>query len=74
MYHIFSIHSSVYEHLGSFQLLIDMAAIDIVEDVSLLHDGVSSGYMRKSGIAGSLGSIMPSFLNCQTYFKSGCTS
>ena len=52
MYHIFCIHSSVEEHLGSFQLLaiINKAAINIVEHVSLLQVGTSSGYMPRSGI------------------------
>jgi hypothetical protein len=38
MYHIFCIHFSVEEHLGSFQLLaiINKAAINIVEHVFLL--------------------------------------
>jgi hypothetical protein len=44
----------------------------IVEHVSLLHVGTSSGYMSWSGIAGSSGSTMPSFLrNLQTDFQSG---
>ena len=43
--------------------------MNTVEHVSLLHVGVSSGYMSKSSIAGS------NFLrNCQTDFQSGCTS
>jgi hypothetical protein len=77
MYHIFCIHSSVERHLGSFQLLaiIYMAAMNIVEHVSLLHVGASSGYMPKSGIAGSSGSTLSNFLrNCHTDFQSGCTS
>jgi len=77
MYHIFCIHSSVEGHLGSFQLLaiINKAAINIVEHVSLLHVGASSGYMPRSGINGSSGSTMSNFLrNCQTDFQSGCTS
>jgi hypothetical protein len=51
------IHSSVEGHLGSFQLLaiINKAAMNIVEHVSLLHIGTSSGYMPRSGIAGSSG-------------------
>ena len=59
MYHIFCIHSSVEGHLGCFQLLaiINMAAMNIVEHVSLLHVGASSGYMPRSGIAGSSGPI-----------------
>jgi hypothetical protein len=36
MYHIFCIHSSVEEHLGSFQLLaiINKAAVNIVQPVN----------------------------------------
>ena len=77
MYHIFCIHSSVEGHLGSFQLLaiINKAAMNIVEHVSFLTVGASSGYMPRRGIAGSSGSTMSSFLrNCQTDFQSGCTS
>jgi hypothetical protein len=77
MYHIFYIHSSVEGHLGSFQLLaiINKAAMNIVEHVSLLHVGASSGYMPRSGIAESFGSPMSNFLrNRQTDFQSGCTS
>jgi hypothetical protein len=77
MYHIFCIHSSVEGHLGCFQLLsiINKAAMNIVEHVSLIHVGACSGYMPRSGIAGSSSSAMCSFLrNCQTDFQSGCTS
>jgi hypothetical protein len=77
MYHIFCIHSSIKGHLGSFQLLaiINKAAMNIVEHVSLLQVGTSSGYMPRKGIAGSSGSTMSNFLrNRQTDFQSGCTS
>jgi hypothetical protein len=77
MYHIFCIHSSVEGHLGSFQLLaiINRAVMNIVEHVSLLPVGTSSGYMRRRGIAGSTGSTLSSFLrNHQIDFQSGCTS
>ena len=77
MYHIFCIHSSVEGNLGSFQLLaiINKAAMNIVEHVSLLPVGTSSGYMPRRGIAGSSGSTMSNFLrNRQTDFQSGCTS
>jgi hypothetical protein len=76
MYHIFCIHFSVEGHLGSFQLLpiINNVAINIVEHVSLLY-GASFGYMPRSGIGGSSGSIMSNFLrNHQTDFQSGNTS
>jgi hypothetical protein len=48
MYHIFCIHSPVEENLGSFQLLdiINKVAINIVENVSLLHVGEYSGCLR----------------------------
>ena len=57
MYHIFCIHSSVEGHLDSFQLLaiINKAAMNIVQRVSLFHVGASSGYMPRTRIAGSSG-------------------
>jgi hypothetical protein len=60
MYHIFCIHSSVEGHLGTFQLLtiINQAAMNIVEHVSLIPVGTSSGYMPSGGIAGSSSCIM----------------
>jgi hypothetical protein len=49
--------------------------MNIVEHMSLLHVGVSSGYIPRSGIAGSSGNTMSNFLrNHQTDFQSGCTS
>jgi hypothetical protein len=77
MYHIFCIYSSVEGHLGSFQLLaiINKAAMNIVEHVSFLSVGTSSGYMARRGIAGSSSSTMSNFLrNHKTDFQSGCTS
>jgi hypothetical protein len=77
MYHIFCIHFSAEGHVGSFQLLaiINKAAMNIVEHVSLLQVGASSGHMPRKGIAGSSGSTMSNFLrNGQTDFQSGCTS
>jgi hypothetical protein len=77
MYHIFCIHYSVEGHLGSFQLLtiINKAAMNVVEYVSLLAVGTSYGYMTRRGIAQSSGSTMSNFLrNHQADFQSGCTS
>jgi hypothetical protein len=49
--------------------------MNIVEHVSLLSVGTSSGYITRRGIAGSSSSTMSSFLrNRQTDFQSGCTS
>ena len=49
--------------------------MNIVEHVSFLPVGTSSGYMPRRGIAGSSGSTMSNFLrNHQTDFQSGCTS
>ena len=45
------------------------------EHVSLLPVGASSGYMPRSGIAGSSGSTMSNLLRKhQTDFQSGCTN
>jgi hypothetical protein len=49
--------------------------MNIVEHVSFLPVGASSGYIHRRGIAGSSGSTMFNFLrNRQTDFQSGCTS
>jgi hypothetical protein len=77
MYYIFCIHSSVEGHLGSFQLLaiINKAAMNIVEHVSLLQVGTCSGYMSRRGIVGSFSSTRSNFLGKhQADFQSSCTS
>jgi hypothetical protein len=49
--------------------------MNVVEHVFLIPVGTSSGYMPRSGIAGSSSSTMSSFLRKhQTDFQSGCTS
>ena len=56
MNHILFIHFfSVEGHLGCFQFLaiVNKAAMNIVEQVSLWYGEASFGYMPKSGIAGS---------------------
>uniref|UniRef100_A0A8D1G4T4 Uncharacterized protein n=1 Tax=Sus scrofa TaxID=9823 RepID=A0A8D1G4T4_PIG len=76
IYHIFRIQSSVDGHLGCFHVLaiVNSAAMNMRVHVSLLSR-VLSGYMPKSGIAGSYGSSMYRFLRyLQTVLHSGCTS
>ena len=62
IYHSFFIHSSVDGYLGCFHVLtfVNSAAMNngIHMSLSIL---VSSGYMPRSGIAGSYGGCIPSF-------------
>ena len=73
MYHDFFIHSSVSRHLGCFYVLaiINSAVMNVGVHVSF-SVLVSSGYMPGTGIAGSYGGFMPSFLrNLHTFYHSG---
>ncbi|ERE73974.1 zinc finger protein [Cricetulus griseus] len=64
-------------HLGCFQVLAitNNAAMNVVEQMSLLYECASFGYMPKSCIAGPCGRLIPIFLrNRHADFQSGCTS
>ena len=62
MYHDFFIHSYIDGHLGCFHVLaiVNSAAVNNAIHVSF-SILVSTGYMPRSGTAGSFGGFIPSF-------------
>ena len=62
MYHTFLIHSSVHGDLDRFHVLATVNSVAMNKGIhatfSIL---VSSGYMPRTGIAGSYGGFSPSF-------------
>ena len=62
MYHNLFVHSSVDGHLGCFHVLASVNSTAMINGIHVsLSILVSSGYMPRSGIAGSYGVFIPNF-------------
>ena len=67
MYHNFLIHSSVDGHLGCFHALAIVNSAAMNNGKCVFFNLVSSGFMPRSGIAGSYGGFIPSFFKESPY-------
>ena len=69
MYHTFFIHSSLDGHLGCFHVVAIVNSVAMNNGIHVsLSVLVSSGYIPRSGIAGSYGGFIPSFLKESPYY------
>ena len=72
VYHNFFTHSSVDGHLGCFPVLVILNSAAVNNGIhGSFSTLVFSGYMPRSGIAGSYGGFIPSIRNLHTIFHSG---
>ena len=61
-YHSFFIHSSVDGHLGCFHVLVIVNCAEMKNRIHVfLSILIFSGFLPRSGIAGSYGGFIPSF-------------
>ena len=72
MYHYFFIQSFVDGHLGCFHVLAIVNSASVNNGIHMsLSILVSSGYMPRSGITGSCGGFIPSFLKTNLFILIG---